>query len=61
MADVDDQHAATSVIMYFYTDRYTRRRTLPAVAAIKARTQERMGAMLESNSMTTWRTAVDRG
>ena len=36
-----------AVIMYFYTDRYTAATDPAAVAAIKARTQERMGAMLK--------------
>lgn len=36
-----------AVIMYFYTDRYTATTDPSAVAAIKARTQERMGAMLK--------------
>lgn len=36
-----------SVIMYFYTDRYTTATDPAAVAAIKAKAQERMGAMLK--------------
>ena len=36
-----------AVIMYFYTDRYTTSQDAASIAAIKAKTQERMGAMLK--------------
>ena len=36
-----------AVIMYFYTDRYTTATDPAAIADIKAKTQERMGAMLQ--------------
>ncbi len=36
-----------AMIMYFYTDRYTSSTDLEAVAQIKAKTQDRVGAMLK--------------
>ena len=36
-----------AIIMYFYTDRYTTSTDLAVVAQIKAKTQERIGAMLK--------------